>query len=480
MLVIYCIGNLIFVLLFFSTVSYKRKRRKKINKSVHKLWVVYGLSMFLADHIPQTILFHNKKMNVAIKGLCVKDNVEKEKYLYTVQKISICIVVLWGAFFIGGIISFSEFMTQTQYIKQLKRDDSSIMNYNFIVENDNGQQETLNVDVNKREMTEEEIYELFEKLKEPLIEKVLGKNKSVEHIDCQLNLVSSIGAEGVEVSWNISDSAIVGYDGCIAKNISDKGTIVNLSATMMFDNISMDYVFCINVFPEKENSSLQEKVQKYVNENNKNDYKVQLPDEIDGEKVKYYEKVPQGGNKIWIIGIIMAIVLFFLKDRDIKKALNERTRQMLKDYPEIVSKILLYYEAGLSIKSGFEKIVHDYKNKKKKNKKLFRYAYEEMEMAVTKMRSGVSEIKAVNEYGMRCGLKCYLKLSNIIEQNKKRGSRELVAALKEEVDNALLERKSEVLKEGEKISTKLLGPMVMLLIISISLIIVPAYMSISF
>ena len=54
-----------------------------------------------------------------------------------------------------------------------------------------------------------------------------------------------------------------------------------------------------------------------------------------------------------------------------------------------------------------------------------------------------------------------------------------IDALKSEVNSAVNTRKNNVLKEGSEISTKLLGPMIVMLIISIVIIMVPAFLSIN-
>ena len=51
--------------------------------------------------------------------------------------------------------------------------------------------------------------------------------------------------------------------------------------------------------------------------------------------------------------------------------------------------------------------------------------------------------------------------------------------LKSELKDAMNERKNNLLKNGGQVSTKLLGPMVLMLIITIAIIMVPALLSIN-
>ncbi len=48
------------------------------------------------------------------------------------------------------------------------------------------------------------------------------------------------------------------------------------------------------------------------------------------------------------------------------------------------------------------------------------YVYEEMYITGSQLKSGISEAKAFAEFGTRCGLQQYMKLSGLLEQNRKK------------------------------------------------------------
>ena len=478
MIVVYVVGIVFIVFMFIFTLPYKKTLRKKLNKKDYRLKLLYGMSMFVADRMPKKIIYRNTKINNLIRELYVKEDIKKEKYLYVVEKISVSILVIFVSLVFGVLVSSSENSNKNNIVTKLNRDSELIKTYEFIAEDNKGQQETIKIDLNKKEMSEESIKKLFESIKEPLIKQVLKDNKSVEYIDSPLDLVSSYGDENILISWQISDSNIIGYDGNISENVSKNGQNVTLTAMMILENVTEEYTFTVKVFPPKNKQSLQNHIQSYVNDNNVYEHEVQLPTEINGKKLKYYYKREKTGGWILPVGMIFAICIFFLKDKDLAKQRENRNQQMLIDYPQIISKILLYYSAGISIFSAFERIVEEYKNQKKKDSKFFRYAYEELELVLIKMKSGVSESVAINQFGIRCGLHCYIKFAAILEQNLKRGSRDLTNALKTEVNNAILAKKNSLLKEGNKISTKLLGPMILMLLVSMVIIMVPAFLSV--
>ena len=196
---------------------------------------------------------------------------------------------------------------------------------------------------------------------------------------------------------------------------------------MELNELTLSYTFAVNVFPRNYKGDIQEAVQEYINSQDSEQKKIFLPENISGEKISYYKSASKIGKYIPIVAFIMCVAVFFLKDRDLKSEVKKRNIQLQSDYPEILSRIVRQYE-----------------DEKKKNPKEYHYAYEELKMATVKMKSGVSEINAINQYGERCGLHNYIKLANIIEQNIRRGTGELSFALENELNRALVERQRNI------------------------------------
>lgn len=477
MIVIYSIVMSVFVILYFCTLPYKKKLRKKLKQKEYPLKNFYGLAMFITDRFPKKIFKKNDFINKAVRELKVKEDTKREKYLYIVNKVSICIIGVLITIMLGLGIEVSKIQKSGYKIEELKRDANNNITYDIYAENEEGKQEEISVEVPKKKLKEEEVIEKIQSYQQQLVDKVLDKNDSAEYVIKPLNLLSSIGKEKIQVSWNISDSSVIGYDGALSDEIPPEGNIVQLIATMTYREVSVEYSFSVNVYPKQESTDIQHQVQSYINKEDEYSEEVKLPVTINGKKMSYLAEKVQGSGVVIILGLLVSISLFFLKDNDLKKELKEREHQLMVDYPEIVSKLLLYHSAGLSVKTAIEKIVSGYQEDKKTSPKIYRYAYEELEVALIKMKSGVSETTAICEYGKRCGLHCYIKLSGIIEQNIRRGTSALTIVLKNELESSMTEKKNVMLKEGGKISTKLMGPMIIMLVIAIAIIMIPAFMS---
>ena len=466
------VGLIILMLILLITCRYKSKYVKKLDSKKHRLKILYPTSLWITDKLPRKLISRNTKTNRKLKELYLKEDISEEQSLYVAQKISVVIIVLLCGLVFGLGVSVTS-PKALQEISKVKRKDSS-STYSFVAKNKK-ETKNISIEVAGKRRTKKETYRAIDKGKKLLVKKMLANNKSVNKVNSHVDFVNSIGKEDIKVSWGIENSDLIGYDGEIGKNVPRKGSLVKLTAIMELDKITENYQFYIKVFPEKKNSNLQGYLQKHVDEKSITEREVSLPKKIGGKAYRYFVKNTNYAIWIFPLALVIAIVLFVIKDKDLDKEVEERQKQMLRDYPNIVSKLLIYFGAGLSIKSALERIVYEYN----KQKNEIHYAYEEMEIAITKMKSGVSEATAIAEYGDRCGIHCYIKFANIIEQNLKRGSKDMVYALKSEVNSAVNTRKNSILKEGSEISTKLLGPMVIMLIISIVIIMVPAFLSIN-
>ena len=145
------------------------------------------------------------------------------------------------------------------------------------------------------------------------------------------------------------------------------------------------------------------------------------------------------------------------------------------DYSEIVSRLSLYMGAGISTRKAWERIVVNYEDKSAAVRN--RPAYEEMCVTLYEMQSGVSEALAYERFGSRCHIPAYLKLGTLLGQNLRKGTKNLSDILLEEAREAFEDRKAMAKKIGEECESKLLLPMVMMLLTILILLMYPAVAS---
>ena len=93
------------------------------------------------------------------------------------------------------------------------------------------------------------------------------------------------------------------------------------------------------------------------------------------------------------------------------------------------------------------------------------------------LKNGVSESRAYQDFGRRCRLQPYLKLSSLLEQNRRTGTKDLRGILQMELADAFELRKNLARRMGEEAGTKLLLPLFLMLGIVMIMIMVPAMMT---
>jgi hypothetical protein len=165
-------------------------------------------------------------------------------------------------------------------------------------------------------------------------------------------------------------------------------------------------------------------------------------------------------------------------DRELKNKATLRGKQLLLDYPDLVTKVSLYMGAGMTVRMAFAKIAGDYAALKKCGGAV-RFVYEELLIACHEIDSGVSETLAYDHFAGRCNLQRYYKFCAVLTQNLKKGSAGILPILRAESKDAFEERKAIAKRLGEEAGTKLLMPMMLMLVIVMVIIIVPAVMSFS-
>lgn len=174
--------------------------------------------------------------------------------------------------------------------------------------------------------------------------------------------------------------------------------------------------------------------------------------------------------------LLAAVFLLpFVKAEKTKQQQMMRKDQMMVDYPVIVMKLSLFLEAGMSLRSAWEAVIKGYEH----NRGARRWAYEAMKTTLSGLKNGQKEAWAYGDFGRRCGVYPYLKLGCLLEQNLKLGGTNLAALLLIELEDAFEERRNIAVRKGQEAQSKLLLPMMVLLIISLAVVLAPAFLSIS-
>lgn len=340
-------------------------------------------------------------------------------------------------------------------------------------------EQSLAVSLGEQEYERGEAEAAIGRAAEELTQVMLGENRSLNEVRSDLKLISASSVPGVLIEWESGDPALIRPDGeVLNETCPEQGIRTGLTARLTAGDFAEEIDYPVTVLAplrseeEKRAQAFQALLQE-MDERQRTSEWLTLPDEYEGRTLSYRGV----RNRDWLIfpflGLFAAFLIPLWDRQKEEERKRERERQMMADYPEIVSRLTVFAGAGLPVRRAWERIVLDVQ----KDPAGKREAYREMEETYHRMKRGVPELQAYAEFGERCGLRAYRKLAGILEQNIKRGSEGIRTALEEEMSAAFEEKKARARRQGEEASTRLLLPLFLLLLIVMTVVSVPAFFS---
>ena len=199
-----------------------------------------------------------------------------------------------------------------------------------------------------------------------------------------------------------------------------------------------------------------------------------LPTEIDGQRIYYSEHEDRSYLLLPLLGVIAAMAIYMRQGQARRTEKKQREARLMLDYSELVSKLMVYIGAGLTVRNALETISQHFDALIARGIKEDRPLYQELRTMVIQFRRNMPESEIYLSFGRRVNLKPYTKLVSLIEQNRMNGARNLRAMLELEMEDAFEQRKTTARRLGEEAGTKLLLPLFIMLGIVMIIVIVPA------
>ena len=284
---------------------------------------------------------------------------------------------------------------------------------------------------------------------------------------------------GVSVRWYSSDNSVINSSGRIERRTASEGKAVTLKALFKAGRYEEEAQYELTVYPPSD-LSVSEKILYDAEELNKGSdgSRFVLPDEVDGMELSWYRPKEDRALAAAIIVFLAGLFIHIRTRESAKEAEAKRAAALKHEYPEFVSRLLMFMYAGLSCRSSFQRIASMYTKEKEKDPSYKSVSGEEAILACSQMDRGVSESEAYARMGERSRQPQYKVLAMLLERNLKHGNAGLVQRLEQETYQAYEERKREAKAEGEKVSIRLIIPMGMMLVTVLIILVFPAMMSV--
>lgn len=519
---------MMFLVLYLATRGYKKESFEDCDQQEHPLCVMYPTALFLYEKLKfHRLAKKEQRVKMAWRLLTVKGDEQLHFERFILKKMSLVLVVLFCMSVLATCVEFSSIQSKRTIAKgilerpngtktqELTLDvtveqEGTRKEEEFIVQIQPQKEEVKNTADAKDELQDQKFDE--QQQEEYLMayryidEVILNGNRDLSLIGSDLYLPDTIEDSNLYVTWSvevesmtkIESDTIIDADGTVHNEDLQKEVQAQLCGTIYeeFGQSLGTYQVSVTVIPLKQyqydvwKADLQAAIEK-TDEETVSERILKLPTEFKGKQLVWKGKSENTTCYLLFLGVVIGVLIYMAMDEELQNKVKLRKKQMLRDYPDIINKLTLLLGAGMTVSGAWDRIVADYVKlsqqqskamgqKRKQNKKVKeekRYAYEEMVVTNYELRLGVSEMKAIEDFGRRTGVVEYLKLSSALIQNMKKGAEGLTQILDLMAAEAFDSRKQRAKQLGEEAGTKLLLPMMMMLVLVLIIIMVPAFWS---
>lgn len=386
------------------------------------------------------------------------------------------IIILLGSFL--SILLLYKSRGETSDADVLIREENGKkQSIKLVAESEYGE-EDIEIELFSRTYSEEEIVNMKENFLDELKLTVLSGNSSFEEIYDDLAFPEALEGYPFTLGYRVRPRGIVDSSGAIINDI-DEETPIELEITYSLEDFEEKETIEGFILPQtkSEEEEFTKKLKKYLdneNENNRSSKTLILPTQINGVNIKWSKKKSTKVPAIIVLTVVCAGFVFF-KDR-ILSGENEKKRRekIIIEYPDFAVKYALLNEAGLTHRQIVDRLASEFEKKKDSP------IYEEIYKVSLDVKGGVPLTDALDSMSKNCGVREITFFVGLINRNIKKGGREISAELRKAADESSSEKREKIRRKAETAGTRLLIPMVFLLIIVFALIMIPAFDSFSF
>lgn len=224
----------------------------------------------------------------------------------------------------------------------------------------------VEIEVAEQRYTADEIQEMFDRVIRKLESEILNGNESLDRVEQDLDLVTAVPEEPVDISWELDRYDVMNIQGEIQEDALDsEGTLVTLNAALTYredETKQAAYQCTAHLYPrvlsgEEARKQEIEETLAASERKNREEKDWNLPEAIRGKAVSYYRQMDERGLVLIIMALLVISLLIAQKKQDEMQEEARRSRQMIRDYPEIIGKLTLYLGAGMTVKRAFRKVV---------------------------------------------------------------------------------------------------------------------------
>jgi len=171
-------------------------------------------------------------------------------------------------------------------------------------------------------------------------------------------------------------------------------------------------------------------------------------------------------NILYVILIAAAAAAaYYYYGTTLPNKIQKRSDRMMSEFSEVVSKLALLVNAGMTSHEAWEDVAASGKGE----------IYSEMQASVENMRNGMAEIDAIYLFGQQCMVPQIKKFSSTLITSIKNGPEDLAQMLRQQSKEVWAEKQQIMRRQGEVANSKLLLPIMLTFVGVLIMVIVPIF-----
>lgn len=320
--------------------------------------------------------------------------------------------------------------------------------------------------------TKEEAEVYFEKAIETI-------EKDFQNIEETVPLQSSYEGGVVEARWSFDPFGVIDADGNIREEaISSEGEMMQAQVTLHCGEYEKIFCFPFQLFPKEPTTeeTYLELLEEYLQM--QKDIEgigwIELPTQLGESTVQWSEKREYITPQIFILELVTAILIWVASKRKGMQDEQKKIAQQEREYPDIVNQLSLLLGAGMTTRQAWNRVAAQYTFKRKNGMTEENVVYEAVCRLNRRFLEGETERNVYQQFSQEVSASCYHKLLRILLGSSEKGTQGICVRLEEESRVAYEQRIAQAKKQGEEASTKMLLPLMLMLIIVMGIVMLPA------
>ncbi len=266
-------------------------------------------------HKPDWLLY-NSNVREDILALEPTADVTRRQRQYVIEKLSLCCLIMAAGVFLSLVV-WIKGNQDTQIVdNRLYREDYDGSSQSLKLTADNGETKAqFDLELMPRELSEQEMNRLYEEFIPRLEEQILGLNETLDRIEYDMKLITSMDGYPFQVEWTVPDQ-YMDMKGKLLQEEMVQPVVEELGARISYGSFVMNYTFACCIYQRAEPFTLKEKIAAQLlsleEADRKKEY-ITLPTDYGDTELKWSGTKNYTGLLILFLTPVLTVMIYMMK-----------------------------------------------------------------------------------------------------------------------------------------------------------------------